>query len=458
MNRRLFIWLVILVGISLPGIIAIHFFWVTNPLKMDDELFGKIVNEALNKAVQQLEMGQDVRTLEENLYDDASEWDEKRYLLNETTNEIKVPESDQKTYSNKIHNQLPLSGTDLGYQNWNAKRPIDTVRLKTILDEALKQTGINIPFKYAIFSGENMKKAVQRKLFKSKWYKVNLFPDDIFSRDIYLGVSFPSTSVYLNYGTFMRVLSILFTFLLIVSYILGISFVIRQKRLSDMKTDFINNMTHEFKTPITTIGIAADSILNEEIKKNEERVEFYSRMIRKENQRMNEQVERILQVARLDRKELYFKFQKVNVHELIEDAISEISIQVEKRGGRIITKLEAINPVVSTDPIHFENMVRNLLDNANKYSPESPDISISTVNDHKGLYMSVEDKGIGISKRVQTKIFDKFYRLTYGNLHNINGFGLGLSYIKAILKINRGTINVYSEPGKGSRFVVFIPF
>jgi two-component system phosphate regulon sensor histidine kinase PhoR len=181
-------------------------------------------------------------------------------------------------------------------------------------------------------------------------------------------------------------------------------------------------------------------------------------MIKKENLRMNEQVERILQIARLDRKEFEFNFHAVNVHELIEEAINGILLQVEKKGGKINTKLEAVNPVVTTDPIHFTNLVYNLLDNANKYSPDEPLITVTTTNCPKGIYLTVEDKGIGMSKAVQTRIFDKFYRLTSGNIHNIKGFGLGLSYVKAILEANNGSIKVHSEPGKGSRFVVFIPF
>jgi two-component system phosphate regulon sensor histidine kinase PhoR len=181
-------------------------------------------------------------------------------------------------------------------------------------------------------------------------------------------------------------------------------------------------------------------------------------MIKKENLRMNEQVERILQIARLDRKEFEFNFQAVDVHRLIEAAINGILIQVEKKGGSIETKLEATNPVVTTDPTHFTNLVYNLLDNANKYSPDVPTIIVSTTNYPKGIYLSVEDNGIGMTKAVQSRIFDKFYRLPSGNVHNIKGFGLGLSYVKAILEANNGSIKVYSEPGKGSRFVVFIPF
>ena len=217
-----------------------------------------------------------------------------------------------------------------------------------------------------------------------------------------------------------------------------------------MKSDFINNMTHEFKTPIATISIAADSISNEKVIKEEEKVRFFAGMIKKENVRMNEQVERILQIARLDRKEFEFNFQATDVHRLIKEAVDGILLQVEKRGGRIETRFEAVNPVVTTDPVHFTNLVFNILDNANKYTPESPVIKVTTANCPKGINLSVEDNGIGMTKAVQNRIFDKFYRLPSGNVHNIKGFGLGLSYIKAILEANGGSIKVTSEPGRAA--------
>ena len=254
-----------------------------------------------------------------------------------------------------------------------------------------------------------------------------------------------------------RLLSALFILITFMTYLWSILFIARQRRISKLKTDFINNMTHEFKTPITTISIAADSILNEGIIKDEERIRYYANMIRKENLRMNEQVERILQVARLDRKELDFKFRIVNAHEMIEEAIQGIIIQIDKRGGRIEKKFNATNPIITTDPIHFINIVNNLLDNANKYSPDSPQISIYTKSDNKGFFMTVADKGIGMNKKIQTKIFDRFYRLSSGLFPFTSGFGIGLSYIKAILKINKGSIRVKSDPGKGSQFTVFFP-
>jgi two-component system phosphate regulon sensor histidine kinase PhoR len=245
---------------------------------------------------------------------------------------------------------------------------------------------------------------------------------------------------------------------LLIAFYLSFVFIARQNKLSAMKTDFINHMTHEFKTPITTIGLAADSILTEEVNINKDRTDKLVQLIKAENRRMNELAERLLQSARLDRKQLYFKLQDTNIHDLINNAVYGISVQIEQRGGRIDTKLEAVNPVIPTDPVHFTNLVNNLLDNANKYSPDVPEILVSTTNDQKGVYLSVEDKGVGISKKAQSKIFKKFYRMTSEDLEDIKGFGLGLSYIKAIVKLNKGKIKVYSESGKGSRFVVFLPY
>jgi len=225
-----------------------------------------------------------------------------------------------------------------------------------------------------------------------------------------------------------------------------------------MKSDFINNMTHEFKTPIATISVATDSITNAKVVNDPERIRYFAGMIKKENHRMNRQVEDILTIARLDRKDFEFTWEAVNVHELINDAVQGISIQVEKREGKINLELNASNPVITTDKIHGTNVIYNLLDNAMKYSVNPPEIKITTSNKPKGVLISVEDKGIGMTKAVQSKIFERFYRQTSGNIHNVKGFGLGLNYVKAILEANCGTISVQSEPGKGSRFDVFLPF
>jgi two-component system phosphate regulon sensor histidine kinase PhoR len=246
--------------------------------------------------------------------------------------------------------------------------------------------------------------------------------------------------------------------IILLTFAASIFYILKQKKISEMKSDFINNMTHEFKTPIATISVATDSIINDKVISNPDQVRFFTGMIKKENTRMNRQVEDILTIARLDKKEFEFRWEPVDVHELIEEAVQSILIQVDKRGGQIELNLKAANPVATTDRVHCTNLIYNLLDNANKYSADTPQISVSTKNHSKGIILSVEDKGIGMSKSVQSKIFERFYRQTSGNIHNVKGFGLGLSYVKAVVEANHGTISVHSEPGKGSRFEVFLPF
>lgn len=374
-----------------------------------------------------------------------------------------------------IHLELPITDTiinkkikqlrnlsnqiSIEYSGWETGRHIDEVQLKKLLKEELTDRAIPIGFNIAVLGGDSIPPADLITFGNKRWYKVNLFPDDIFRKKLDLAVNFPERDQFIGRKTILLLgLSVVFTLIIFLTFILSIYQIIRQKKISEMKSDFINNMTHEFKTPIATISIAADSIANDKVIHQEERVRFFTGMIKKENMRMNEQVERILQIARLDRKEFEFRFEAVDVHPLIEAAVEGIVLQVEKRGGNIETRLEAVNPVVTTDPIHFTNLVFNLLDNANKYSPDAPVIKVFTTNAPNGILVTVEDNGIGMTKAVQSRIFDKFYRLPSGNIHTIKGFGLGLSYIKAILEANNGTIKVFSEPGKGSRFVVFIPF
>ncbi len=523
MNKRIIIGLVFLMGISLLGIVAVQFYWFNNSVEVRNELFDRSVNEALNKAVRRLETGYDLRILSNVASDDSTEWDmnvpspppppfppfedidvminndsingrisvttSKTGKLKSGNHQIRIKSffsgSRKRTRINKdsllINNDtilssgFPVIGKDMAkkmeqlealskqityeYKGWETGRHIDEKQLRNLIKEELMDRAIPIDFTFTITSGDSVTNKAAKTADLKRWYKVNLFPNDVFRKNLELAVYFPDRNVFIGRTTSLLLgLSVAFTLIIFLTFLLSMFLIIRQKKISEMKSDFINNMTHEFKTPIATISIAADSIANEKVINNEKKVRFFTGMIKKENVRMNEQVERILQIARLDRKEFEFNFQAVNVHELIEDAIKGILLQVEKKGGKIVTKLEAVNPVVTTDPVHFTSLLYNLLDNANKYSPEAPLITVSTINCPKGIYLSVEDTGIGMSKAVQARIFDKFYRLPSGNIHNVKGFGLGLSYVKAILEANNGSIKVYSEPGKGSKFVVFVPF
>ncbi|HCY41993.1 MAG TPA: hypothetical protein DHV48_11670 [Prolixibacteraceae bacterium] len=343
---------------------------------------------------------------------------------------------------------------------WEEDVPIE--RVNEVLSKELENRNIPIPFelgiiKDSIFTGKSAN--ADTLLLAQSNYKVNLYPNGIFRKDALLSVYFPEREEFI-YKTlnWLLFISLIFSIIVLVTFAFSIYFILKQKKISEMKSDFINNMTHEFKTPIATISVAADSITNQKIIENPERIRFYTEMIKKENARMNQQVEDILTIARLEKKDFEFKWEAINLHNVIEDAIQSIVLQVEKKGGSVTSELIAVNPVATSDSSHFANLIYNLLDNANKYSLNAPEIKIATSNTAKGVLIVVEDKGIGMTKAVQSRIFERFYRQTSGNIHNVKGFGLGLSYVKAVLEANHGSILVHSEPGKGSRFEVFIPF
>jgi len=244
---------------------------------------------------------------------------------------------------------------------------------------------------------------------------------------------------------------------IVATFALSLYFIIRQKKISEMKSDFLNNMTHEFKTPIATISLAADTISNPKVINDASKVLQFISMIKKENNRMNKKVETILQIASLDKKEIQFKFEKTSMHTIIDHVIDTMELQVQQKNGKVTKVLEAADPLISGDYEHLSNLVNNLLDNAIKYSPDDPEITVKTWNQDRGFVFTVEDKGIGMTKAVQSKIFERFYRQTSGNVHDVKGFGLGLNYARAIIDAHKGTIHVTSEPGKGSRFEIFLP-
>ena len=346
-------------------------------------------------------------------------------------------------------------------ESWDVNR-INKDQIQKVLGEELRNKNIPIDFQFAVLNdslvdlGPNVTDSIQ---MINAEYQVELYPNDIFQKDIKLAVLFPERENFIYRSlNWLLVASFLFSIFILITFALSIFYILRQKKISEMKSDFINNMTHEFKTPIATISVASDSITNEKVVKDPERIRYFAGMIKKENTRMNRQVEDILTIARLDRKDFEFVWEAVNVHELIDDAIQGILLQVEKRGGTIDTRLDAPNPVITTDKNHCTNVIYNLLDNAIKYSAYTPKIKIITTSKPKGILISVTDNGIGMNKGVQSKIFERFYRQSGGNVHNVKGFGLGLSYVKAVIEANRGTISVQSEPGKGSKFDVFLPY
>jgi len=289
-------------------------------------------------------------------------------------------------------------------------------------------------------------------------YKANLFPGEILDSENYLFVYFPGKKTHL-YKSILLLLgfSIFFTLIIIITFAITIYTIQKQKKISEIKSDFINNMTHEFKTPIATISLAVDSINNKKVIEKPKNIKYFTGIIKEENQRMNSQVENILQMSLIEKDDLELNLKYSDIHNLINKAIKNISLQIEKNNGKIITNLEAENYFCKVDEIHFTNILYNLMDNANKYCDKIPEITISTRNAEKGIIISVKDNGIGMNSETQNKVFEKFFRVSKGNIHNVKGFGLGLSYVKAMINSFYGKINVKSEIGKGSSFEIYLP-
>ena len=251
--------------------------------------------------------------------------------------------------------------------------------------------------------------------------------------------------------------AILFTIIITTAFFITVRTLLKQKKLSEIKSDFINNMTHEFKTPLATISLAVDALKNDKVTGNKEKTDYFTGIIKEENKRMNKQVETILQAALLDKKEVQLNLKRLLAHDLITSALNNINLQVEEKGGTIDVELDAENDLILADEVHFTNVINNLLDNAVKYSKDNLHIKLSTKSTGSHLKIKIEDNGIGMNKETLHRIFEKFYRAHTGNVHNVKGFGLGLSYVKTMVDAHHGTIKAESVLGKGSCFLITMP-
>jgi two-component system phosphate regulon sensor histidine kinase PhoR len=282
----------------------------------------------------------------------------------------------------------------------------------------------------------------------------NLSPREI------LWVIVPNSSgVVLKELRWRIVIAGLFTLIIFAAFYLTVNTMLRQKKLSEIKNDFINNMTHEFKTPLATISLAVDAMKNDKVMGDKEKMTYFSSIIKEENQRMNRQVETILKAALLDKQEVNLMLKPTHVHEVIKDIADNFTLQLNDKNGKVEMDLEAANDLIEADEVHFPNLINNLIDNSVKYSKENvpPEIKISTMANGKNMIVKLEDNGIGMNKETVKRIFEKFYRAHTGNMHNVKGFGLGLSYVKTMVDAHGGNIKVDSILGKGSTFTLELP-
>lgn len=458
-----------LMSLALIGIIGLQAYWINWNINFNEKKFDNDVFESLNSVANRLQ----------------------NYEISQMKDVVRLPDQAMNGFvARKMANATPDQNGNQSAEDrlnpWEYKKVMELIdsrplaeripldALNKIIREEIRNKGINAEYQYGVYSearnsyvivndhfvvedsGPQVSHGGAPTLFNSP-YKVSLFNQDIESPG-YLSLYFPNrTRLVLGSSLSMLLLSVVFTSIIMFSFWYTIQVIFRQKQLSEIKNDFINNMTHEFKTPIATISLAADSIGSPVVMGNPDKIRRFIDIIRQENRRMNSQVERVLQMALIDKKDFELKIAEVNVHDLVLQAVDNFSLQVEKREGTIHTELLAEKPVIEADATHLTSVIHNLLDNANKYSPEKPDITVSTRNVPIGIEITVTDHGMGISKEARKHIFDKFYRVHTGNIHDVKGFGLGLSYVKAIMVAHKGLVDVKSEPGKGSSFSLTLP-
>lgn len=386
----------------------------------------------------------------------------------------------------KIIDKIDLIGDileNMSNRKHSALERISLTDLETLLAAELRENAVNSRYEYGIMhgaDGRNGKKQDSMMIVRTSTakgndfatphvstalrtseFQVQLFPNDILGNEEkdYLAVHFPDQTRGLTLAGIAPVLGSSALFLLLIMGCFGFTLLalMKQKKLSDMKTDFINNMTHELKTPIATISIASEALKDDHVRSESVRVERFVNIIHDENKRLAGHVEKVLQAAQMDRGELNLKFVPTDAHELIETVADSLALQLEQKQGRIELRLEAHTPILQADEAHFRNVLVNLLDNANKYSPDTPHIIVSTRNTAQTLVLTIQDNGIGMTREAQKQIFEKFYRVPTGNRHDVKGFGLGLNYVKTIVEAHGGSVSVKSEQSKGSTFEVTMP-
>ena len=457
---------------SLIGVAVIQMYWIKWSVNLDEKNFDDKVVMTLNR-------------VRDRLMDDAKKAENALEFWRPNGGELFKKEksivddlfSDSKSNWQKQRFGYELATMQMILDANATLENIDRKNLETYLEQEFRNQSIDLKYDYGVYSNEmqsffivngnyvaqigdeGRSSAGEENLtYAPSEYQVELFNTDSGSPG-YLKVFFPKKNTWIWRSVRPIMLSsILFTGLIVFCFVYTLYVILRQKKVSEMKTDFINNMTHEFKTPIATISLASDSIMSPLISQDETKVKRFAGIIKQENERMLRQVEKVLQMAKIDKQEFELKITQVDIHEVINRAVDNINLRVIKREGEVITNLHAKQHLVEGDHTHISNILNNLLDNAEKYTEEAPEITIETKNYSSGIEISISDNGIGMSKEALKQIFEKFYRVHTGNIHNVKGFGLGLSYVKAMMNAHHGQVKVKSEPGQGSTFFLYFPY
>lgn len=430
--------IIVLIALSIVGIIIIQLSWFSNLFQVTQESF--------------------VEKVTRSMYD--------------VTHELAKPSSGNII---GMQRKSPLYPGNL---NFTTSKPVPTsehftnAEVYNKLRRAMDKEGLkNIDFEFAITSeGDNYLLEMQSKNFVP--YSVdtintlqqilpvsaetNPFVDNIAYEQLVVLIPQYKAQVWRSL-IWMVAGAGLFTLIVIAAFYLTVRTMLVQRKLSLIKSDFINNMTHELKTPLATISLAVDAVRNEKVQRDTDKLQYFSGIIKEESKRMNKHVETILQAGLMERQDIKMNMVLVNVHDIIRKVTDGFNLQLQDKNGKIELLLNAADDIILADEGHFSNMINNLVDNAVKYSRENPLIRITTHNTSKSLVIRIDDNGIGMSKETVKRIFEKFYRAHTGNIHNVKGFGLGMSYVKTVIDAIKGRIKVESTLGKGSTFIVEIP-
>lgn len=520
MKKSNFLLLVIATSAVLFGILLIQLYWIENAIELRREKFDQAVMESLDRAILKLEKKEAITQVSKkfnqanssdlNVYlqeeiDDGVESaglsspivsldssgrnpnkeqfkiefpgpafkDSNTFIIRKTQKRVLRSENLSSSFNkgltpDQIKNKSVLINdivNELAFISINkstAER-IDINTLDTLVRQELKIHGIRAEAIIDVYSANNKELLANQE---SEWaeelinstYRIELFPNDYLMESDLLLILFPNRAKYL----LKKVWQILVASFILISILIGIfyftlSTIFKQKRISIIKNDFINNMTHELKTPISTISLACEALSDQDMTIDEKRRSNYVRMINQENSRLGLLVENVLKSALWDSGNFDLKRKKISLNSIVNDVVNSIEIQVKNRGGIITTSFTKETDTIEGDKVHITNLVFNLLDNAIKYSKDQPEIYVSTEIKGTNIVLIVEDKGIGISKIDQKKIFEKFYRVPTGNIHDVKGFGLGLNYVKEIVQKHGGKLFFTSKLGLGSKFSIYLP-
>ncbi len=468
-KKHLILILSILSSTALIGIIAIQAFWIGSTINQRELQFDAAIKKSLIEVIHTTNRFEAINRL------NSDQKTQQLYkLLNNNLNLTKYIGANR-------NDSLIMTGGELeslwgNQQNImeelvqelfsnNSYRTIEERVPKPMLDSVInsvfKNNGLNVKYYFGVFDKNNNivytnNSEVEEKLISSE-YRLNLFPNDFFGSSAYLAFMIPHQRSYVFKSmSILLILSTLFIIIIILTFYYTFTIIYKQKKISIIKNDFINNMTHELKTPISTISLACEALSDKDLRSSESTRTRFVSMINDENKRLGVLVENVLQSAVLDRGEIQLKLELININDIIEKAVKNVIIQVEKNGGTIEIDSKAKNTTILADQVHITNVIYNLLDNANKYTPCNPKIIISTEDVVNGVVIKIKDNGIGISKENQHKIFDKLYRVPTGDRHDVKGFGLGLSYVKAIIDKHKGEITINSSLGKGTTFSIHL--